>query len=66
MRFYLPQQYILKLSDIGKQSNERSVKDIQLYFDASKNNNYVLTCGTVHRTLHKDIVRFENKIYISI
>lgn len=32
----------------GNSPTERSVKDIELYFDASKNNNYVLTCGTVH------------------
>jgi site-specific DNA recombinase len=35
---------------------QRTVKDIELYFDASENNNYVLTCGTVHRTLYKHIV----------
>lgn len=32
----------------GNSPTERSVKDIELYFDASKNNNYVLTYGTVH------------------
>src|SRR5690606_13803076 len=31
----------------GNSPTERSVKDIELYFDASKNNNYVLTYGTV-------------------
>lgn len=30
----------------GNSPKQRSVKDIQLYFDALKNNNYVLTCGT--------------------
>lgn len=30
----------------GNSQTERSVKDIELYFDASKNNNYVLTCDT--------------------
>ncbi|MGR6899333.1 recombinase family protein [Rummeliibacillus sp. BSL5] len=32
----------------GDSPTERSVKDIQLYFDASQNDNYVLTYGTVH------------------
>ncbi|MGM0877062.1 MAG: recombinase zinc beta ribbon domain-containing protein [Bacillota bacterium] len=32
----------------GDSPEKRSVKDIELYFDASKNNNYVLTYGTVH------------------
>lgn len=34
----------------GDSPEQRSVKDIELYFDASKNNNYVLTYDTVHRT----------------
>ncbi|WP_439874705.1 recombinase family protein [Bacillus mycoides] len=33
----------------GNSPTERSVKDIELYFDASKNNNYVLTYDTVPR-----------------
>ncbi|OIJ21879.1 resolvase [Anaerobacillus alkalidiazotrophicus] len=32
----------------GDKPEKRSVKDIELYFDASKNNNYVLTYGMVH------------------
>lgn len=31
----------------GNSPTERSVKEIELYFDASKNSNYVLTYGTV-------------------
>lgn len=33
----------------GYSPAERSVKDIESYFDASKNNYYVLTYDTVHR-----------------
>lgn len=32
----------------GDLPDERSVKDIELFFDASIKNNYVLTYGTVH------------------
>ncbi|MCH4825555.1 recombinase family protein [Planococcus halocryophilus] len=32
----------------GNSPQKRSVKDIELYFDASPNNNYVFTYGTVH------------------
>lgn len=32
----------------GKTINERSVKSIELFFDASNKSDFVLTCGTVH------------------
>ena len=32
----------------GDSPEKRSVKDIELYFDAFSNNDYVFTCGTVH------------------
>ncbi|HFJ9387310.1 TPA: recombinase family protein [Bacillus nitratireducens] len=33
----------------GNSPTERSIKDIELFFDASSKNNYVLTYGKVHR-----------------
>ncbi|WP_339847780.1 recombinase family protein [Paenibacillus sp. FSL W7-1088] len=34
--------------NVGNNPDERSVKDIELFFDASINNDFVLTYGTVH------------------
>jgi site-specific DNA recombinase len=34
----------------GNRPDKRSVKDIELFFDASIKDGFVLTCGTVHRT----------------
>ncbi|MFC3747284.1 hypothetical protein [Paenibacillus sp. GCM10012306] len=39
--------------NIGNNPDERSVKDIELFFDASINDDFVLTCDTVHRIIFK-------------
>lgn len=33
----------------GSSPDKRSIKDIELFFDASTKNDFVLTCSTVHR-----------------
>jgi site-specific DNA recombinase len=37
--------------NLGNNPDERSVKDIELFFDASLNNDFVLTYGTVLRAV---------------
>lgn len=37
----------------GNSTEERSVKDIELFFDASTKNNFVLTCGKVLHDISK-------------
>lgn len=38
--------------NVGNNPDERSVKDIELFFDASINDDFVLTYGTVQRIIY--------------
>jgi site-specific DNA recombinase len=50
----------------GNHPANRSVKDIELFFDASLNDEFALTYGRVHRTSYRHKVDFDYTIYINI
>jgi hypothetical protein len=51
----------------GNTPEERSIKEIELFFDASlKNDEFVLTYDTVHRNVSKHKVNFDHKVFITI
>ena len=43
--------------NLGNNPDERSVKDIELFFDASIKDNFVLTYDTVHRAVYNGKLR---------
>ncbi|WP_094094811.1 recombinase family protein [Paenibacillus physcomitrellae] len=47
-------QLISKITvNAGDKIEQRSIKDIELFFDASQNDNFVLTYDTVHRIIYR-------------
>lgn len=43
--------------NLGNNQDERSVKDIELFFDTSLNDDFVLTYDTVYRNIYSEILK---------